>query len=103
MRRKGKEKGRKGEEKGRIGKGEREEKKRKGKKKREEKRKGREGKERGKGGSVAVSRPGRRRTGTALQEEGFLLPWLFYAEGPCNGLRVLFGFPGKFVCCVVCL
>ena len=65
-RRKGNEEGRKGKE--------------KGKKKREEERGGREEKERGRGRSVAQrAAPDCKEPGTALQEVGFLLHWLFYA------------------------
>ena len=69
----GKEKGRKGKEEGRKG-------KEKGKKKREEERGGREEKERGRGRSVPQwAAPDGKESGTALQEVGFLLHWLFYA------------------------
>ena len=72
----GREKRKGGKEKRKGGK----EKKRKGMKKRGEEKGGRREKERGKGRSVAQrADPNDKELGTALQEVGFLLLWLFYA------------------------
>ena len=97
-RRKGKEKGRKGEEKGRKGK--EKWRKRKERKKEKEERERKEEKE-----GVSRSEQTRKAKNPKLRYKRLVSSYFGYftLRGRVIAYEVSFGFPGEFVCCVVCL